>query len=98
MKLALKHIELSGREKIYPAHHVEFRPAGWTPESGAQESVQNADRVLAFTEEHYIVAECFGGTVFVMNENGSTVSRYDLGGSMIEPGADARRTRAAIKS
>ena len=90
--LTVKHISLSGIETIYPASSVEFRPAA------TKDCAPASDSVLAFTEQHYVVAELTGGTVFVMNEHGKTVSRYDLGASMVpmdHRGDDGRAARAA---
>lgn len=86
--LTVKHISLCGKETIYPAFTVEFRPADSKPKQ--EPPAKNS--VVAFTESHYVVAELGDGTVFVMNEHGKTVSRYDIGASMVGPKVDARHT------
>lgn len=88
--MTIKHISLGGRETIYPAFSVEFRPKGWVPNDEVTAADQPAppSRVLGFTEDRFVVCEIQDGTVFVMNEFGKTVSRYDLGASMIPERVD----------
>lgn len=71
--LSVKHInDLNGEEKIWSAFTVEFRPK----DHARSDPID--DRVLLFTEDHYVIAEIDHGTVFVMNEQGKTVTRYNL--------------------
>lgn len=64
----VKHIQESGHEDIYPAAKVSYQPTigNWFSscfiDDGTGSSLQ----------------KIYGGTVFVMNEQGKTVSRYDL--------------------
>lgn len=82
--LTVKQIHLSGLETIRLAKQVEYEPNGRvTP--GQREvwvTLPNGDgEVLA------------GGTVFVMNDLGKTVTRYDMGASQVPLfEEDGRRT------
>jgi hypothetical protein len=71
--LTVKHIAVSGEEMIYPTPRVNFVP------STAKEAASNGDSLWIYDETGR-AHELYGGTVYVMNENGKTVSRYDLGG------------------
>ncbi len=71
--LTIKHVHIGGNEVIEQVDRAEFVPA---PISGPGVPGVRADRVndvLTFT----------GGTVFVMNDFGKTVARYDLGASPV---------------
>jgi hypothetical protein len=75
--LTVKHISLSGDEVLYQAHECTFSPA--TDDGLCPNTVWvGGDDKTPLT----------GGTVFVMNDNGKTVARYDLGASQIPLGAD----------
>jgi len=87
--LTIKFIGMVGEEAVYPAFSVEYRPAASKPPQGQPTPgepppfLPPKDTVIAFTEDHYAVAEFDTGTIFVMNERGQTVSRYDLGPSPV---------------
>lgn len=99
--LTVKHITLSGTEMIIPASRVWFYPSDdqkqslkAVPQGSGMVTVvppQSAGLLAPHEDLH-------GGTVFVMNEHGKTVSRYDLGASMVpmdHRGDDGRAVRAA---
>lgn len=72
--LTVKHIEPSGHERLMQALSVSYQPGG---DAGA------SAKVFAFNTAHHPtdgapVFDC--GTVYVMNEAGATVAKYDLGG------------------
>lgn len=76
--LTLKHVEKSGHESIRMAQNVSYKPDG-------MEGVEPRKPVLeAFgcTGDGGPVSNgwcCFGdGIVYVMNDHGSTVAKYDL--------------------
>ena len=94
--LSVKHITLSGCEFIYPCFSAEFRPAA--SKSPDPTCPAPRDSVIAFTDGHYVVAEFSDGTVFVMNESGKTISRYDLGASEVCLQTSAQDTRRQIKA
>ena len=77
--LAVKHIQLSGHEEIYLTNRVSYEP-NFMPTNTAGVSgrpyvwLDGADKPSQQLD---------GGTVFVMNEMGKTVTRYDLGASMV---------------
>ena len=81
--LTVKHIGMVGEEVIYAVFSVELRTAASKDARKEAQAVGNKDTVIAFTVDHYVVCEFDSGTVFVMNERGTTVSRYDLGPSPV---------------
>lgn len=73
---SVKHISLGGVESIYEAEQVRF--------SGRRKSQCSKPAFLRlFGPLHGVPTDLFGGTVFVMNHFGKTVSRYDLGASEV---------------
>lgn len=90
--MTVKHIKISGEEHIYPTYSVTF-----TPKSVEASRVQGAVSAPA-CDSVWIDnpdggrQQLFGGTVFVMNEQGKTVSRYDLGASNVPPGENPHTT------
>jgi hypothetical protein len=75
----IKHIHLDGSEEIHEAKSVRFSPS-------------NIERLMTLAgdpnEPHPDTlwvdgSPLTGGTAFVMNEAGKTVSRYDLGASNV---------------
>lgn len=75
-----KHISLSGIEEIHEAAEVRYIP-------GADHSTHGDPAVVDIGTKRLQ-----GGTVFVMNQFGKTVSRYDLGASPIPLDVDALRS------
>jgi len=81
--MTVKHITLSGEEFVYATSHVNFVPA--TALQGANYASGSAavpDTVWRYDADG-VARPITGGTVFVMNEHGKTVSRYDIGASMV---------------
>lgn len=79
--LTVKHIEASGYENIQQAHSVSFYP-----KKVSMEGTENPrDEFIAFgctavggaTDEHG-VCRYGSGRVYVMNDAGSTIAKYDL--------------------
>jgi hypothetical protein len=70
----LKHISISGEEQLYVASGIHFKPG--------RDIYPHELRLVQFTSPTG-VAQLSGGTVFVMNESGRTVARYDLGASPV---------------
>lgn len=89
--MTIKHITLSGEEFIYATTHVNLVPvaAREKPVGGPTTSdiVWHYD---ADGRSHPLQ----GGTVFVMNEHGKTVARYDIGASMVSLGMTAAEAMA----
>lgn len=75
--LTVKHIKLSGEEYVYATTHVNFVPAG------IKNCAPSSDSLWIYDSKDGRAHELIGGTVFVMNGNGTTVSRYDLGASNV---------------
>lgn len=78
----IKHLTHDGNEALYEALMVSFMPAP-TAVGLDQPAGTSAHRLgtLAFSEPRQVgLNELRDGSVYVMNENGSTVSKYDLGG------------------
>lgn len=72
----VKHISIDGSENLISAETVRYDPGisatGTTPEMGGRPTALYIDD-----------APYGGGTFFVMNANGKTVARYDLGASPV---------------
>lgn len=74
----IKHITLSDQEFLYESEHVRFEPHGL--QNGTHDRPSDPKVAVGLgTNEVYLT----GGTVFVMNSAGKTVSRYDLGASNV---------------
>lgn len=74
--LTIKHVEKSGHESLTPAETVCFDPA--IGEHGEYPNGQ----VCAFGVPHPVSDGCdrySSGIIYVMNDAGRTVSKYDLG-------------------
>lgn len=87
--LTVKHITLSGEEFVYPTPSVNFVP------DRARSQASGSDSLWIY-EPDGRPRELTGGTVFVMNERGKTVSRYDLGASPVEFGVNPIHSAAAL--
>lgn len=75
--MSVKHISLSGHEQIHSAESLHFTPALESADgTTGSAAVLRLNRGEASTELR-------GGTAFVMNEQGRTIARYDLGASMV---------------
>jgi hypothetical protein len=72
--LTIKHVKIGGDEVLEQVDRAEFRPkeAGASYEGG-RVLAERLNESLTFT----------GGTIFVMNDFGKTVARYDLGASPV---------------
>lgn len=71
--MTVKHITLSGEEFIYPTTHVNYVPSKALG-GGAD---LPPDTVWIYPADHP-AQPLTDGTVYVMNEHGKTVSRYEL--------------------
>lgn len=78
MLFTVKHITLSDQEFLYQTANINFEPRGLTDGTDCGPSAPRV--VLTDNGERLFLG---GGTVFVMNENGKTVARYDLGASNV---------------
>lgn len=77
--LTAKQISLAGYEVVVACDRVEYSPSPVAGQVAAPR--QDHGGTVDVFEAGVVVASFREGTVFVMNERGSTVSRYDLGGS-----------------
>jgi len=102
--LTVKHIALSGRETIHLAHEVTFIPTDAASNMKTRSPIESAHEGgrLEIVTPYHVPGEpgghvmgLEGGTVFVMNEVGKTVSRYDLGASNVAFGVDSQTLKAA---
>lgn len=91
----IKHITLNGSETLYYHANVRYEPEGISQgvceEKGAYKS---PPRILLQGHEPPWLD---GGTVFVMNDLGKTVARYDLGASNVPLPKDVIRGIAAAR-
>lgn len=76
----IKHITLSGTEIIYSGEHIRFEPEGLCVSTNPNSS---SPAMVSFFHAKGHQVEIGGGTVFVMNDAGKTVARYDLGASPV---------------
>lgn len=79
--LTVKNVTPEGYELIFSARHVEFRPAIAEDETPlAAEGCKGREAELWIDEgtEQQRVFSLGSGTVYVMNEHGSTVATYHL--------------------
>lgn len=85
--LTLKHITPMGNEAIYAAHSVSYTPH---PEPLEHPSPDHGPLIGTLWYQDVPGApmiELRDGTVYVMNDKGSTVGKYDLGGWFARPAA-----------
>lgn len=87
--LTIKHIHLSGEEMLYTSPIANYVPENATATIGLPASVwiEPGSKVVTSGTRYQLT----GGTVFVMNEVGKTVARYDIGASMVPLSDDAPR-------
>lgn len=69
--MTVKHVALSGEEYIYPTSHVNYVP------TTVLNDLQGVDTLWWYDTDGraYPIT---GGKVYVMNDSGKTVSRYEL--------------------
>lgn len=79
--LTVKQITLSGEEFIWQA----LAPVSYTP-AELRSGEPRGKNVVSFNTADGVASTIASGTVFVMNEAGSTLARYDLGASMVPIG------------
>lgn len=83
--MTVKHITPSGEEFIYPTTHVNY-----VPSDVFGEGVDLPPNTLWIYPVDHPAQPITGGTVYVMNEHGKTVSRYDIPTQMIPAGLGAQ--------
>jgi len=79
--LTVKHIRLSGEEALYETPTARYTPGPDEQKAGAGST--NDPATVWITKRDGFDFPLTGGTVFVMNEAGKTVARYDIGASMV---------------
>ena len=79
--LTIRHIHLGGEEDIFAV--ASFRYAPGTEKVGQQGQSATPQTIWVRDVAPGDERPLTGGTVFVMNENGKTVARYDLGASPV---------------
>jgi hypothetical protein len=72
----IKHIRLSGEEDLYTSPTARYSP-------GIDNGTTGAPATVWYTKADGFEHPLTGGTVFVMNDAGKTVARYDIGASMV---------------
>ena len=93
--LTIKHISLSGDEMLYLSPAANYTPERNRPDSLAKSNGPYSPATVWIDERNDGHRQPLtGGTVFVMNDKGSTVARYDLGASMVPLDADGARYAA----
>lgn len=92
----IKQISISGEECIFRATAVRYTPGGYRdPSMASGTPPPSATPATVWIDERPLT----GGTVFVMNEAGKTVSRYDLGASPVplNPTVDGLTATRAVR-
>ena len=84
--MTVKHITLSGEETVFQTTSARFTPVKQGHEDAAPPTV--------WFEADGVERPLTGGTVFVMNDHGKTVARYDIGASMVPLDALYQRQEA----
>ena len=79
--LTVKQITLAGDEYLWPASNVRFVPGRLVPTDANAGAPVPPHELVFWTPDGEVSIR--GGTVFVMNDLGKTVSRYDLRASKI---------------
>lgn len=74
--LTVKHIRHDGAETIDSAERVIF----YAPEGMDSTPTPHVGGSITAVNRGGIEAEWFSGTVYVMNERGATIAKYDMGG------------------
>lgn len=75
----LRHIEDNQHESIRQAKWVSYDP-GFGPSSKGERGLQYGNAEMDVDRQPTVDEGCFAsGTVYVMNENGKTVAKYDFG-------------------
>ena len=69
----VKQIQNTGHEEIYAAQRVSYQPK-WSPPNTAGMMIP-----CVFVHHASGTEIIDGGTVYVMNDAGKTINRYDLG-------------------
>jgi hypothetical protein len=77
--LTVKHIRIGGDEDILAASGVRFTPSCGAYDETSAQYIPATLWVRDGADERPLT----GGTIFVMNDSGKTVSRYDLGASPV---------------
>ncbi|WP_395451177.1 hypothetical protein ACHMW7_16120 [Aminobacter sp. UC22_36] len=83
--LTIKHIQISGEEMIYASpivNYVPYADFGRCPPTLWIEPVGHVSAGTRFP--------LTGGTCFVMNDNGKTIGRYELGDEPSDPNVYGR--------
>ena len=76
--LTIKHITSMGNEALYEATEASYSPHDEQSNNGHASLTGSVWYVAP--NPNAPLREIRGGLVYVMNENGSTVAKYDLGG------------------
>jgi hypothetical protein len=82
--LSVRHIQLSGHEDIYLTPRVSFQPEMDNPsQNNAVPTVSKTPTTIWIDCPGGATKALNGGTIFVMNDAGKTIARYDIGASMV---------------
>jgi len=78
----IRHIHIGGDEELLQVDFVRYTPASKPPVTSNEPS-QSPETVWVVEHEMSGERPLTGGTIFVMNEAGKTVARYDIGASPV---------------
>lgn len=91
----VKHISIDGSENLIAASSVKYDPGAPSFGSTVPGAICSGGRPTALFLDDVPYG---GGTFFVMNANGKTVARYNLGASPVPHGVDAMQTSRLTQS
>jgi hypothetical protein len=94
--LTVKHIDEFRRERIFAAQEVIFRADLRSKCEAGREPSEGCVEFIWPPQQHFPdrCAHVYAGTVYVMNDAGKTISKYDLGGWVIGENASAATVAA----
>lgn len=82
--LTVKHIDVMGGESVFPAKDVRYTPNKFTmtgvTADGRRTGKVCPDGQIHIDMEDGSIRHLIGGTIYVMNDKGATVAKYDMGG------------------
>lgn len=86
--LTVKHIRFDGAETIDHAERVIFYPDDSCEGGGSRPAVPHLRGVVTLVGATSGGVDWHSGLIYVMNENGATVAKYDLGPGVSSNAAD----------
>lgn len=96
--MTVKYVDKNGEESVFPVYGVRYNERCAAPvEAGCAPARGHVifDRPKAYSDTP-LMEHAYDGIVYVMNDNGKTVAKYDLGGQNLQGLAAVRVTSVTI--